>query len=114
MKRLHAEGKASPNPPQPHPCPVCGTIVPKAKPTACSPKCRRVLLQRAQAKAIQNRDVKVPRGDYLKVTERYRSGESTMLIAAEYGVTPRFIRAIAEKVEALAKNEVRLAKMRKE
>lgn len=98
MKRLFAEGKQpTPNPPKPHPCPVCGTIVPKVHPMACSPECRRVLLQRAQVKAIQHRPVKVPRGDYLKVAERYSSGESTTIIAAEYGVTPRFIRAIIKE-----------------
>lgn len=74
MKRLFAEGKGpTPNPPKPHPCPVCETIVPKVHPTACSPECRRVLLQRAQAKAIQHRAVKVPRGDYPKIAERYWS-----------------------------------------
>jgi len=98
MKRLFAEGKGPmSNPPTPHPCPVCGTIVPKVHPTACSPECRHVLLQRAQAKACQNRTVKVPREDYPKIAERYRSGESTTIIAAEYGVTPRFIRAIAKE-----------------
>ncbi|MBA7574434.1 hypothetical protein ES708_16240 [subsurface metagenome] len=98
MKRLFAEGKGPmPNPPKPHPCPVCGTIVPKAHPTACSTKCRRVLLQRAQAKATQHRAVKVPREDYAKVAERYWAGESATLIATEYSVTPRFIRAIAKE-----------------
>lgn len=98
MKRLYAEGKLRPPiPRKPHPCPVCGTIVPKVHPTACSPECRRVLLQRAQAKACQNRTVKVPREDYPKVAGRYWSGESTTVIAAEYSVTPRFIRAIAKK-----------------
>ena len=82
---------------KPHPCPVCGRIVPTASPIACSLECRRVLLQRAQAKAIQYRAVKVPREDYPKIAERYWSGESTTLIAAEYSVTPRFIRAIAKK-----------------
>ena len=102
IKRLYAEGKLRPSiPRKPHPCPICGTIVPKAKPTACSPECRHVLLQRAQAKACQNRTVKVPRGDYPKIAERYRSGESTTIIAAEYGVTPRFIRAIAKQNSVL-------------
>jgi len=35
---------------KPHPCPVCSTLVPKARPIACSPECRHVLLQRAAAK----------------------------------------------------------------
>ncbi len=97
-KMLYAEGKLRPPiPPKPHPCPVCETIVPKVHPTACSPECRRVLLQRAQTKAILHRAVKVPRQDYVKVAERYWSGELTTLIAAEYNVTPRFIRAIAKE-----------------
>ncbi len=82
---------------KPHPCPVCGRIVPTASPIACSLECRRVLLQRAQAKAIQYRAVKVPREDYPKIAERYWSSESTAIIATEYGVTPRFIRAIAKE-----------------
>lgn len=102
MKRLYAEGKRRPLiPRKPHPCPVCGTVVPKALPTACSPKCRRVLLQRAQAKACQNRTVKVPREDYPKVAGRYWAGESTTVIAGEYSVTPRFIRAIAKRGKSI-------------
>ena len=102
-RRHYAEGKIQTptGGAKPHPCPVCGRIVPTASPIACSPECRRVLLQRAQAKACQNRTVKVPREDYPKVAGRYWSGESTTVIAAEYSVTPRFIRAIAKKVEAL-------------
>lgn len=100
MKRLFAEGKGpTSNPPKPHPCPVCGTIVPKVHPTACSPECRHVLLQWAQVKAIQNRTVKVPRVDYPRIVGRCRLGERGSTVAAEYNVTPRFIRAIIKQFE---------------
>jgi len=96
FKKLYAEEKLR-VPRKPHPCPVCGTLIPKAHPIACSPGCLHVLLQRAQAKAIQHRAVKVPREDYPKIAERCWSSESTTVIAADYGVTPRFIRAIAKE-----------------
>lgn len=51
LTKRNAEGKMnSPNPAKPHPCPVCGKIIPKAQPKACSLECRHILLQAAAKK----------------------------------------------------------------
>lgn len=38
---------------KPHPCPVCGQVVPRTHPITCSPKCRKVIRQRTGAKNIR-------------------------------------------------------------
>lgn len=44
---------------------------------------------------------KVPRGDYPLILKRHEEGERTLIIAAEYGVTPRFIRRIIRSLITL-------------
>lgn len=102
MRTRYAEGKGYyPIPRRPHPCPICGTIVPTATPLACSPECRHILLQRAQRKATESRVVKVPRTEYAVIAARRQQGDSTALIARDYQVSPRFIRAICANRDVL-------------
>jgi predicted nucleic acid-binding Zn ribbon protein len=53
-------------PRKPHPCPVCGTIIPKATPRACSPDCRRILMERGLSKGVKNFQTKLQNPDFKK------------------------------------------------
>jgi predicted nucleic acid-binding Zn ribbon protein len=46
---------------KPHPCPVCGTMLPTAHPMTCSPRCRRVIRVRtARASATKRLEWRTP------------------------------------------------------
>lgn len=82
---------------KPHPCPVCGKILPKAYPIACSPECRKILLRAAQLKATQSRIRKIPIEAHATIAKRYIRGESSIKIAEEYQISPRYVRLISKR-----------------
>jgi len=84
-------------PRKPHPCIICGKIIPKAHPYACSPKCLYIARQNAQKTAIANRHLKIRKEDYVNITRRYGNGESSEKIAKEYNVSRAFITLIAKR-----------------
>lgn len=95
-KRLFAEGKLVPYQTKPHPCPVCGKIIPTARPRLCSSSCRSIVMRDAQLKARDNRNLKVTLAERLDIIKRFQQGESSSVIAKQYSISPRYVRLLGK------------------
>ena len=93
-KKSYAEGKLPSNPPKPHFCRICGTLIPKATPRLCSAECRHKAFREAQILATSNRNLKIPISERSIIARRYNSGEPGAVIAREYGISARYVRLI--------------------
>lgn len=102
MKRqFRDEGRLGPTPLKPHPCRICGEKIPTATPRLCSPECRSKAWHEAQVKATSKRKRIITLEERERVGTRYLSGESSIKLACEYGISPRYVRLIG-KINILA------------
>jgi len=74
---------------KPHPCPVCGTIIPRAKPICCSPECRaqrhRIGLEIGHR--LWHEGSPIPRDNLAKGRKLWQVGEYRAMVLARLSAT---------------------------